>query len=86
MENIIIMGNFNFCPLHQMPVLGNDCQECEYIRKVEADFFCICEPEEDASSDEFDLKQLINIMIDLLYAGQTSIKREELISILDQEQ
>ena len=86
MEKVVLMGNFIFCPLHQMPILGNECQECQYIRKIEEDYFCVCEPEEDqTSADEFDLKRLINIMIDLLYEGQTSIKREELINILDQE-
>lgn len=83
MQNIIIMGNFNFCPMRQMPVLGNDCEDCEHIRKDEETYFCVCE--EETSLDEFDLKQLINIMIDLLYEGQTTIKREELINILDQE-
>lgn len=87
MENVIIMGNFIFCPLHQMPLLGNDCQECEYIRKDEETYYCVCEPaeEDQTSAEEFDLKKLINIMIDLLYEGQTSLRKEELIKILDQD-
>ncbi|MEN6328332.1 MAG: hypothetical protein ABFD18_19255 [Syntrophomonas sp.] len=87
MEKVILMGNFIFCPMQQMPRLGNECQECQFLSKTEENYYCVCElgEEEQTSAGEFDLKELINIMIDLLYKGQTSLKKEELIKILDQD-
>lgn len=87
MKRIIIMGNFIFCPMHQMPLLGNECQGCQFVSKIEEEYFCVCKPEEESQTpmDEFDLKELINILVDLLYEGQTSINKEEFIKILEQK-
>ena len=36
----IIMGNFIFCLLRDMPVMGNDCRGCEYILQEGDTFYC----------------------------------------------
>ncbi|MDD2620556.1 MAG: hypothetical protein PHC92_07815 [Syntrophomonadaceae bacterium] len=85
MEKLITIGNFIFCPLHQIPLLGIECQKCEYVSIIEENHFCICELEEECQTpaEEFDIKELINIFVDLLYSGKTSLKREELKKILE---
>ncbi|MDD3270369.1 MAG: hypothetical protein PHX14_13705 [Syntrophomonadaceae bacterium] len=83
MEKLILMGNFIFCPIYERPLLGIECQECQFISKIDENYFCNCEPEEESQTppEEFDIKELINIFVDLLYSGQTSLKREELMKL-----
>ncbi len=36
----IIMGNFIFCSLGEIPVMGNDCQGCEFLIQEEELYYC----------------------------------------------
>ncbi|NLO21104.1 MAG: hypothetical protein GX119_03800 [Syntrophomonadaceae bacterium] len=46
MKSEIIMGNFIFCLLRHMPVMGNDCHGCEYILQEGDTYYCTLEEEE----------------------------------------
>ncbi len=43
----VIMGNFIFCLLCEMPVMGNDCHGCEYLIKEEEIYYCTHSEEDD---------------------------------------
>lgn len=80
MDRPIVINNFNFCPLIQSPILGMECMECEHIHNIEEEFFCLCEDDEDR--DELSMKEIINVLLDLLEAGNTKINRDEIIRII----
>lgn len=80
MDRQIIIGNFNLCPLTQSPTLGTACLECEYMRNIEEELFCICE--DDENRDELSVKEIINILLDLLTVGCTTINRDEIKRII----
>ncbi len=46
MKSEIIMGNFIFCLLKDLAVMGNDCQGCEYILQEGESYYCTVEEEE----------------------------------------
>ena len=80
MDRQIIIGNFNLCPLTQSPTLGTACLECEYIKNMAEEFYCICE--DDENQDELSVKEIINMLLDLLTAGYTTINRDEIKRII----
>lgn len=47
------------------------------MKNVEEEFFCICE--DDENQDELSVKEIINLLLDLLMAGKTTINRNEII-------
>ncbi|KUG04513.1 hypothetical protein ASZ90_018104 [hydrocarbon metagenome] len=47
MKREITLGNFIFCLLNEMPVMGNDCQGCEFIIQEEGIYFCTHSEEDD---------------------------------------
>ena len=80
MDRIIIVDNFNLCPLTQSPTLGMVCLECEYMQNIGEEYFCVHEDDEDR--DELSVKEIINVLLDLLMAGNTKINRDEIIRII----
>ena len=79
----ILMGNFIFCSLRQVPVLGLECQGCEFITSTEGSHYCICENEEyKHSGEEYSIKELINILLDELVQGKMTVSRDELENLL----
>lgn len=77
MDTPIIINNFNLCPLTQVPTLGTECLECEYMQVVAEEYFCICE--DDENRDELSVKEIIMVLVNLLSDGRTTIGRDELI-------
>ncbi|MDD2510141.1 MAG: hypothetical protein PHG94_03315 [Syntrophomonas sp.] len=83
MEKPILLGNFIFCSLQQVPLLGNDCQACDYLRSRENEHFCIYEAEvENGSADIYQVRAVIEVLLDLLAVGQKDLRLEELESLL----
>ena len=80
MERQVFISNFNFCPLMQSPTLGSACLECEHMNKVEEEYFCICEEEE--NPDQLSVREIINVLLDLLTEGYTTIDRNEISGII----
>ncbi len=80
MDREIIVTNFNFCPLIQSAVLGMACLECEHVNNIEEQFFCTCEEDED--KDQLAVKDIINKLLDLLAAGQSTVNRDEIIRMI----
>lgn len=80
LDRQIIISNFNLCPLTQAPTLGTACLECEYVKNIEEEFFCI--REDDENQDELSVKEIINMLLDLLTAGYTKIDRDEIKRII----
>lgn len=80
MDRQIIISNFILCPLTQSPTLGAACLECEYMQNIEEEFFCSCE--EDENQDKLSVKEIINMLLDLLTAGHTAINRDEIIRMI----
>ncbi|MEN6347884.1 MAG: hypothetical protein ABFD08_00595 [Syntrophomonas sp.] len=82
MENLIIIGNFNFCPSRQMPIIGVECLQCEYMKKVDEEYFCTCEDSR-LNEDGISIKEFINILLDLLAAGEIIVEREKILKIIE---
>jgi hypothetical protein len=83
MDKPILLGNFIFCSLQQMPLLGNDCQACEYIRSLENEYFCVYEAEEENyPEDSYPVRTVIEVLLDMLAAGQKDLRLDELESLL----
>ncbi len=82
LERPIILGNFIFCPLQEMPLLGNDCQACEFVRKEEDRYFCLFEAKEDSSDGSYPIKTIIDVLLDRLLAGQKDLCLDELETLL----
>jgi hypothetical protein len=80
LERQIFGNSFNLCPLTQMTTLGTACMECEYMTKADEEFFCICD--EDANEDQLSVKEIINLLLDLLLAGHTTINRDEIVRLI----
>ncbi len=80
MDRKIIIDNFNLCPLTQSTTLGTACLDCEHMKKIGKEYFCTCEDEE--HQDELSVKEIINILLDLLIAGHTTIDRDGIIRII----
>lgn len=76
MERQIIINSFNLCPLTQSTTLGIGCLECEYMTSTEEEFFCTCE--DDENQNGLLVKDIINMLLDLLMAGYTTIDRDEI--------
>jgi len=72
---------FNFCPMQQHAVLGMICRSCQHLRESEGDYFCgyAAEPE----TEGYLVKDLINRLLECLEAGQKSLSREEILSLLE---
>ncbi len=43
----VTMGNFIFCSLCETPVMGNDCQGCEFLIQEEEINYCTHSEEDD---------------------------------------
>lgn len=80
MDREIIVSNFNFCPLIQSAILGVACIECEHVKNIEGEYFCMCEEDED--KDQLAVKDIINKLLDLLAAGHSTVNRDEIIRLI----
>jgi len=79
MERPIVINNFNLCPLTQLPTLGTECLQCEHMNNNEAEYFCIYDEDSQAG---LPIKEIIDILLDLLVAGKSTISQDELMRII----
>lgn len=76
----IIISNFNFCPQTQTPILGLACLDCEFVHKVGEEYFCLGEGDEDG--DALSVKEIIDVLLELLMAGHTTVDRDEFMRLI----
>ena len=77
---IIILNNFNLCPLTDSAVLGTECLHCEHMINLEEEYFCTFDDEENL--DGLQVKVIIDKLLDLLISGQTEVSKEEIIRMI----
>ncbi len=80
-KTILVLNNFNLCPLTESPVLGTECLQCEHINNIEEEYFCTYEVGE--NSDGLPVKEIIYKLLDLLMTGQTTVTKNEIIRMIN---
>jgi hypothetical protein len=81
LDRPIIINSFNLCPLTQSTTLGTACLECEHMQTLEDEYFCTFE--DDDNQNLLSVKDIINVLLDLLMAGCTKINRDKIKRIID---
>lgn len=67
-----------------MSILGTDCLMCEYLDDSGEDVYCTCSDEEiENDAGDFSIKEIINLLIELLIAGQVTINREQILKLTE---
>ena len=79
-KTIIILNNFNLCPLTESPVLGTECLQCEHMNSIDEEFFCGYEAGENL--DGLPVKEIIDKLLDLLVTGQTTVTKDQIIRMI----
>lgn len=79
-KTILVLNNFNLCPLTESPVLGTECLQCEHMNSIEEEFFCTYAAGE--NPDALSIREIINRLLDLLVTGQTTVTKDEIIRMI----
>lgn len=79
-ENILLMGSFTLCPRSNSTMLVNGCVDCDYFASNEGKYLCTYDEESD--EETIRLVDFITMLLELVEAGTTRIKKSELVDLL----